>query len=410
MDQHKLYRTIQVLAETPVRTEDQLVIHVMEGIAKEQRIPIRGARIWKLEVSTGTYRLIHQSGEMEAIDKNFRIKVQEYPFFQQLQRKGTVIGRESNPYLVQKGIKTFSATGVGEKIQWKQLNLYQYVIGITAAYMKQEMTYTLNIISNALTSSLKNRKAQKKAQELEADLDKARDIQKSILPEHELKFYNYDAYGISLPDRVVGGDFFDYLQASGDKERLAVVIGDAASKGLSAASQALYVSGALRMGVEYQTKIGSLMTRLNSLVNRAFAPEQFVSMVYAELNASDRGLVIYVNAGHNFPLVLRAGTNDVERLPATGQIVGPFPREIYHSDFTILHRGDILLLYTDGIVEAPNEQGEMFGESRLIRALTQHRKRTPRELCALILEEVQVHSRMAEYSDDKTVVVVKRSR
>lgn len=410
MDQHKLYRTIQVLAETPFRTEDQLVIHVMEGIAKEQRIPIRGTRIWKLEVSTGTYRLIHQSGEMEAIDKNFRIKVQEYPFFQQLQRKGTVIGRETNPYLVQKGIKTFSATGVGEKIQWKQLSLYQYVIGITAAYVKQEMTYTLNIISNALTSSLKNRKAQKKAQELEADLDKARDIQKSILPEHELKFYNYDAYGISLPDRIVGGDFFDYLQASGDKERLAVVIGDAASKGLSAASQALYVSGALRMGVEYQTKIGSLMTRLNSLVNRAFAPEQFVSMVYAELNASDRGLVIFVNAGHNFPLVLRAGTNDVEKLPATGQIIGPFPREIYHSDFTILHRGDILLLYTDGIVEAPNEQGEMFGEGRLIHALTQHRKRTPRELCALILEEVQVHSRMAEYSDDKTVVVVKRSR
>lgn len=410
MDQHKLYRTIQVLAEAPFRTEDQLVIHVMESIAKAQQIPIRGARIWKLEVSTGTYRLIHQSGEMEAIDKNFRIKVQEYPFFQQLQRKGTVIGRETNPHLVQKGIKTFSATGVGEKIQWKQLSLYQYVIGITAAYVKQEMAYTLNIISNALTSSMKNRKAEKKARELEADLDKARDIQKSILPEHELKFYNYDAYGISLPDRIVGGDFFDYLQASGDKERLAVVIGDAASKGLSAASQALYVSGALRMGVEYQTKIGSLMTRLNTLVNRAFAPEKFVSMVYAELNASDRGLVIYVNAGHNSPLVLRAGTNDVEKLPATGQIIGPFPREIYHSDFTILHRGDIMLLYTDGIVEAPNERGEMFGEGRLIHALTQHRKRTPRELCALITEEVQVHSRMAEYSDDKTVVVIKRSR
>lgn len=410
MDQHKLYRTIQVLAEAPFRTEDQLVIHVMESIAKAQQIPIRGARIWKLEVSTGTYRLIHQSGEMEAIDKNFRIKVQEYPFFQQLQRKGTVIGRETNPHLVQKGIKMFSATGVGEKIQWKQLSLYQYVIGITAAYVKQEMAYTLNIISNALTSSMKNRKAEKKARELEADLDKARDIQKSILPEHELKFYNYDAYGISLPDRVVGGDFFDYLQASGDKERLAVVIGDAASKGLSAASQALYVSGALRMGVEYQTKIGSLMTRLNTLVNRAFAPEKFVSMVYAELNASDRGLVIYVNAGHNSPLVLRAGTNDVEKLPATGQIIGPFPREIYHSDFTILHRGDIMLLYTDGIVEAPNERGEMFGEGRLIHALTQHRKRTPRELCALITEEVQVHSRMAEYSDDKTVVVIKRSR
>jgi sigma-B regulation protein RsbU (phosphoserine phosphatase) len=410
MDQHKLYRTIQILAETPFRTEDQLLSHVLESIIKSEQIPIRGGRIWKLEVSTGTYKLIHQSGEMEAIDKNFRIRVAEYPLFQQLPRKGTVIGRETDPYLLQKGIKVFSATGVGEKLTWKTFTLYQYVIGITAAYVKQEMTYALNIISNALTSVLKNRKAETKAKLLEADLDKAREIQKSILPAHELRFHNYDIYGVSLPDRVVGGDFFDYLQATGDKERLGVVIGDAASKGLSAASQALYVSGALRMGVEYQTKIGSLVTRLNGLVNKAFTPEHFISMVYAELNASDRGLVIYVNAGHSNPIVLRAGTNDVEKLPATGQIIGPFVREVYHSDFTILKRGDIMLLYTDGIVEASNERGEFYGEGRLAHALKQHRKRTAREICALILEEVQIFSRMTEYSDDKTIVVIKRSR
>lgn len=410
MDQHKLYRTIQILAETPFRTEDQLVSHVLESIVKSDQMAIRGGRIWKLEVTTGTYRLIHQSGDMPAIDKNFRIKVQDYPPFQQLSKKSTIVSRESNQYLVHKGIKMFSATGVGEKLQWKNLTLYQYVIGITATYVRQEMTFALNIISTALTSVLKNRKAETKARLLEADLDKAREIQKSILPAHELKFHNYDLYGVSLPDRVVGGDFFDYLKATGDNERLGVVIGDAASKGLSAASQALYVSGALRMGVEYQTKIGSLLTRLNALVNRAFTSEHFISMVYAELNASDRGLVIYVNAGHSAPLILRAGSNDVERLPATGQIVGPFPREIYHSDFTILNRGDIMLLYTDGIVEASTERGEMFGEGRLIHALRQHRKKTPRELCAQILEEVQVHSRMTDYSDDKTIVVIKRSR
>jgi sigma-B regulation protein RsbU (phosphoserine phosphatase) len=100
----------------------------------------------------------------------------------------------------------------------------------------------------------------------------------------------------------------------------------------------------------------------------------------------------------------------VEKLVATGQILGPFPKENYHSDFTILRRGDIMLLYTDGIVEAPNERGEMFGEARLMHALRQNRKRTPRELCALILEEVQVYSKMADYSDDKTIVVIKRSR
>lgn len=410
MDQHKLYRTIQSLAEATFRNEEQLLSHVLESIIRSEHIPIRGGRIWKLEVSTGSYRLIHQSGEMEAIDRNFRIKVQEYPLFLQLPKKGTVIGKETNPYLLKKGIKVFSATGVGERVQWKDFSLYQYVIGITAAYVKQEMTYALNIIGSALTSTLRSRKVETKARMLEADLDKAREIQKSILPAHEMRFHNYDVYGISMPDRVVGGDFFDYLHAAGDKERLGVVIGDAASKGLSAAAQALYVSGALRMGVEYQTKLGSLVTRVNALVNKAFTPEHFISMVYAELNASDRGLVIYVNAGHSPPVVLRAGSNDVEKLPATGQLIGPFAREVYYSDFTILKRGDIMVLYTDGIVEASNERGEMYGEGRLIHALRQHRRRTPKELCALLMEDVQVFSRMTEYSDDKTIVVIKRSR
>jgi sigma-B regulation protein RsbU (phosphoserine phosphatase) len=410
MDQHKLYRTIQMLGETKFRTEEQLLTHVLESIIRNEEIPIRGGRIWKLEPAGASYRLLRQFGDMEPIDANFRIRVADYPLFLQLHRKGTLIGRETHPYLLRKGIKTFSATGVGEHIEWKGYELYQYIIAITAAYLKRDMTYALNIIGTALNAVLKNRRVESKARLLEADIDKAREIQKSILPEHELKFHNYDLYGISLPDRIVGGDFFDYLQAAGDKERLGVVIGDAASKGLSAAAQALYVSGALRMGVEYQTKIGSLITRVNTLVNRAFSAEHFVSLVYAELNSSDRGLVIYVNAGHSNPLILRAGTNEVEKIAATGQIIGPFIRETYHSDFTILGKGDVMLMYTDGIVEAANEQGEMYGEARLVHTLKQHRKKSPREICQRILEEVQNFNRMADYSDDKTLVAIKRTR
>lgn len=410
MDQHKLYRTIQLLGEAEFRTEEQLIAHVVEQIIKNEEIPIRGARIWRLETSTGTYRLARQYGEMDSIDKNFRIRILDYPLFLQLPRKGTMVGKETNAHLLKKGIKTFSATGVGEKVQWKRYALYPYIIAITSAYVRREMVYALNIISTALTSVLRNRHVESKARLLEQDLDKARQIQQSILPEHEMKFHFYDVYGISIPDRIVGGDFFDYLQASGDKDRLGVVIGDAASKGIPAASQALYASGALRMGVEYQTKIGSLVTRLNQLVNKTFTPEHFISMVYAELNTSDKGLVIYVNAGHSNPIILRAETNEVDTLPATGQIIGPFPRERYHSDFTILYRGDVMLLYTDGIVEASNERGEMYGELRLVQMLKQHKKRTPREVCQLILEDVQVFSRMAEYSDDKTLVAIRRSR
>lgn len=410
MDQHKLYRTIKLLSDVKFRTDEQLLGHILENIITNDAIPITGGRIWKLEHNSGTYRLLRQYGEMEPIKKNFRIRVLDYPLFLQLDRKGTVVGTETNRYLRQKGITHYSATGVGDKVFWKSYNLYQYVLGINSEYLKQDMIYALNIIGSALTSALRGRRSETKAMALERDLDKAREIQRSILPEHELRFNNYDLYGISISERVVGGDFFDYLQASDDKDRLGVVIGDAASKGLSAAAQALYASGALRMGVEFQTKMSTLVSRLNRLVNKTFTPEHFISMVYAEFTESDNGLVSYVNAGHSYPILLRGATEEVETLRATGQIIGPFPNAKYRTEFTIMKRGDILMMYTDGIVEASNDNQEMFGEQRLIEALKKNRSRTPKEICQQILEEVQLHNRLVDYSDDKTMVVIKRNR
>ncbi len=410
MNQHRLYRTIELLGDQKFRTDDQLLVHVLEEIIRNEEIPIKGGRIWKLEPTHGTYRLIHQEGEIDHIDKNFRLRIQDYPLFLALPKKGTIVGTETNKYLRQKGIKLYSATGIGEKVQWKGHNLFPYVIAINADFLQRDMSYALNIIGNALTASLKNRKIEKKARDLERDLDKAREIQKSILPEHELRFQAYDIYGVSLPERVVGGDFFDYLHATDDKDRLAVVIGDAASKGLSAAAQALYVSGALRMGVEYQTKMSTLIARINMLVNKTFSPEHFVSLVYLELGTTEKGLVFFVNAGHNNPILLRAKTGDVELLTATGQIIGPFPNERYKTEFIVMNKGDVLLLYTDGVSDASNENREMYGERRLVEKLREYRQRTPKEITQLILEDVQKHNRLQEFSDDKTLVVVKKTR
>ncbi|MEK7249370.1 MAG: PP2C family protein-serine/threonine phosphatase [Bacteroidota bacterium] len=408
MNQHRLYRTVESLSEQKFRTDEQLLNHVLERIIKNDEIPIKGGRIWKLEATPGTYKLIHQYGEMESIKKNFRLRILNYPMFLQLGRKQTIVGTETNKYLRQRGIKLYSATGIGEKVQWKGYALYPYVIGFNAEYMKQDEAYALNIIGNVLTAALKNKRIESKAAALQRDLDKAREIQKSILPEHELRFHNYELYGVSLPERVVGGDFFDYLQASGDKDRIGVVVGDAASKGLSAAAQALYVSGALRMGVEYQTKMDAFIGKINRLVNKTFTAEHFLSMVYAELTTNEKGLIFYVNAGHSNPILLHDKTDDVELLPATGQIIGPFPNEKYKTDFTIMRKGDVLLLYTDGITEAANENAEMYGEQRLIRVLKENRFRSPKEICQLILEDVQVHNKLIDYSDDKTVLVIKR--
>ena len=97
-------------------------------------------------------------------------------------------------------------------------------------------------------------------------------------------------------------------------------------------------------------------------------------------------------------------------LPATGQILGPFPNEKYATEFALMKKGDILLLHTDGITDASNESGEMYGQQRIIRNLREHRARSPREICQFILEDVLKFNKLVEYSDDKTLVVIKRFR
>jgi phosphoserine phosphatase RsbU/P len=133
-------------------------------------------------------------------------------------------------------------------------------------------------------------------------------------------------------------------------------------------------------------------------------------MVYAELLNSENGLVIYVNAGHPSPILLRSDTNAPEFLPATGQLLGPFPGEKYRAEFTIMRKGDILLLYTDGVAEAQNEAKELYGEQRLIEVLRREKGKSPKEICAAVLQEVQTFSKASTYSDDKTLIVIKRTR
>ena len=410
MDQHRLYNTIKLMTEERFQSDEELLCHVLESIIRHEAIPVKGGRIWKLDPKSRSYRLTQQMGDVEPISSDFRLRIDDYPLFLQLPEKGTIVQDETNQYLREHGITVYSATGVGRKVRLKGVELFPYVIAINADFLPQEMTYALNSIGSVLTSALQSRKIESKAKLLEADLDKAREIQKSILPQHELSFHSYDIYGISVPDRVVGGDFFDYLQTAEDGDRLGIVIGDAASKGLSAAAQALYVSGALRMGIEYQTKMNSYIGKINRLVNRTFSPEHFVSLFYLELTTSDKGLMFYVNAGHSNPVLLRAAGGQVERLKATGQIIGPFPQERYRIEFTTMSKGDILLLFTDGITEAFDDTRQMYGEERLIETLRTLKEKTPKEISQLILEDVQIHNRLVEYSDDKTMVVIKKTR
>ncbi len=408
MQLRKLYRTIESFGSQKFESDEDFLKHVLAEIVQNEEIRIKGGRIWKFDPRSAGYELLHQIGDMEQIKANYRIKLKDYPIFLELPKVRTLLGSENDQYLRKRGILKYSATGIGEKIVWRGNTLYRYVMAFNADELGENITSTLNIISAALSSVLRSKKIEQKAKVLERDLDKARDIQRSILPQHELRFHAYEIYGVSLPDRIVGGDFFDYLKLEHDVDRVGIVIGDATSKGLSAAVEALYLSGALRMGFEYQTKISLLLSRVNRLLHKTFTEEHFVSLFYAELLDDKNGLVIYANCGHNTPILLRADGDTTVSLEATGQMLGPFPDAAFRTESTQMKKGDLLCLYTDGIPEATNDRGEFFGEERLLRLLRDNRAESPKRICQKVLEDVQIYNSAGTNSDDKTVVIIKR--
>jgi len=408
MQLRKLYRTIENLASRHVENEEDLLKQVIEEIVQNEDVNVKGGRVWKFDAKQGAYVLLHQTGDMESIKKGYTIKVKDYPIFLELPKSRTFLGSEQDQYLRKRGIFKYSATGVGEKVKWRNNVLYRYVFAFNADHLDESLTSTLNIISSALTSVLRSKKLERRQQVLEKDLDRASEIQRSILPQHELRFQSYEVYGVSLPDRIVGGDFFDYLVGEGEDERVGIVIGDAASKGFSAAAQALYTSGALRMGFDYQTKIGSLLSRVNKLLHRTFTEEHFITLVYCELTDARNGLVLYANCGHNNPILVRSNGR-AEMIEATGQILGPFPDEKFRTDNFSMQKGDVLLLYTDGVSEASNEQGDFFGEERIVELVNQFRSLSAKDITVRILEEVQKFNSMGTRTDDKTIVTIKRN-
>lgn len=409
MNQRKLYRTIENIASQHFENTEDLLKNVVNQVILNEEIRFNGGRIWKLTPNKKSYRLIYQTGDIEKIPDGFTVRVSEIPVFAEVGKQKTLTADETNQYLRKKGILKYSLTGVGDRISVKGVYLYSFLLAFnTPAEYDERITYTLSIIGSAVTAVLRRTKAEAKTKRMEQDLDKAKEIQKSILPEHALKFGDYEMFGISLAEQVVGGDFFDYLESEEEHDRISIVIGDAASKGLSAAIQALYVSGAIRMGVGFQIKISSLLRKINNLVNKTFPYDRFVTLFYMDLIDNRNGLCVFANAGHNNPLYYNHETNAIQLLPVTGPALGLSPNQVYRIENINVSKDDIILLYTDGITEAMNTDYELYGEERLSKKLTELKGESTQLICQNILQDVITYSRNSSYSDDKTVVAIRR--
>lgn len=273
-----------------------------------------------------------------------------------------------------------------------------------------DLRYVLNIVATVLTSKIRERRIASSRKNLIDDIDKAKQLQQSILPEHEYKFNDYDIFGITIPAEIVGGDFYDYIKVGDEEERIGIALGDAASKGLSASAEAMYISGALRMAGNFQMKISPMMKRMNELVNKIFSDDKFSTLFYCEISNDKKGLLLFANAGHNPPMFVEKKNKKITYLNPTGPLLGPAPNSKYETDSINLSSGDVLVIFSDGITEAANDKFQFYEEKRLERVIKKNMDLCPKKLALLIIDDVTKFSTSnSKYQDDKTVVVIKRN-
>lgn len=410
MKQRQLYRTLETVASKSFANEKDILIEILEQIVSDINIDVTGGRLWKLDPVQKGYRLLHQTGNVPKINPDFILPLSENPIFDIISLDRTVLADETNKYLIKKGIFKYSASGVGSKIKIDGKRYYEYMLAVNSTEVDDDLRNNLNVIATLLTSKIKERRFADSRQELISDLDEAKKLQRSILPDHEYHFNDYDIFGITVPAKIMSGDYFDYLEYGSDEERLGIVVGDAASKGASAAAEAMYVSGAIRMAINFEIKISALFSRLNQIINKIFSDDRFTTLFYGEITNNKDGLFLYANAGHNPPIFYSNKNDEIKYLETTGPLLGPAPKAKYKTESIKIDVCDVLVIYSDGIVEAANSNFDFYEENKLESIIKQTKELSPREIACRILEDVSKFSENGKYNDDKTIVVIKRHK
>ena len=237
---------------------------------------------------------------------------------------------------------------------------------------------------------------------LERELMLARDIQMQLVPDAPMELGGWRIEGRVIPARQVGGDFYDYFKL--DDGRAVVVIADVAGKGVPAALLVSTVQSALRAFADGRLSPRLLVSQLNRAVVRSSAAGKFVTFFYAELDPV-AGRLKYVNAGHNYPLLLRAD-GSVEALKLGGMPLGLFDDIPFEETELAFGPGDALLLFSDGISEAMDLFQQEFGDERLEELWRECGRGAGNVTIDRIMDEVTRFRGAAAQSDDMTTLVV----
>ena len=292
-------------------------------------------------------------------------------------------------------------------------NRGQRVVGVlqllnktTGAFGPRDLEF-LNGISDHMAIAMENATLHLELlekQRMEQELALGREIQSRLFPPPPANVAATALAAFSLPCYEVGGDYYDFIELpDGD---LGLAIGDVSGKGVAAALIMSSLQAALRVAAPLEDDLPQLVRRLNALVYRSTRARKYVTFFFARYSPSTFALR-YVNAGHNPAFVV--GEGDPVELWATGKPIGIMPDSSYEEGTIDLAPGSTLFLYTDGLNEAANLDDHEFGMDRLRDLVAEQRRADVRDIPNNILEAVTAFECGARPTDDKTMVVVRRS-
>jgi serine phosphatase RsbU (regulator of sigma subunit) len=238
----------------------------------------------------------------------------------------------------------------------------------------------------------------------ERELALAQETQESLLPRSLPQFENFRVHAFNSPTRYVGGDFYDFLQLSSGEWM--GVLADVSGKGMSAALLSSMVLGALSMEFHSGTEPREVLNRVNRLLCEKSLPCQFVTLFLFLLSPNGTGQ--FISAGHNPAYLFRFATGKIETLFSDAFFLGMFDFASYESRTFRLDKGDILVVYSDGLTDAENQQEEMFGKERLLALIRQEAPSGSHALEEAFLKAIAEFTQGVPQTDDITFVVVQR--
>ncbi|MCI0487343.1 MAG: serine/threonine-protein phosphatase [Blastocatellia bacterium] len=235
----------------------------------------------------------------------------------------------------------------------------------------------------------------------EAELNFAREVQRSLFPRQLPQGGGLEFAGVCIPARGISGDYYDVLQLPDG--RLIFAIADISGKGISAAILMANLQAVLRTLVETSRSPGEVCSRLNHHLHQVTDESKFATFFFAQWDPARR-LLCYINAGHHAPILM--GSHRGRRLDQGGVPLGMFPDSEFHMGELALEPRDLLVLYSDGVTEAASVGGEEFGEGRLTSIVEAHSDRPLVEIKGHILDAVRNWSGK-ELEDDVTLLIAR---